>query len=75
MAPVTLWNVYFVVELIVAAALIAGLVWVYRRVTRRYRDQRKRLNAHRSCRGLSGAPDHSGPCSKIGSRMAATRAI
>jgi hypothetical protein len=25
MAPVTLWNVYFVVELIVAAALIAGL--------------------------------------------------
>jgi hypothetical protein len=48
MAPVTLWNVYFVVELIVGAALIAGLVWAYRRVTRRYREQRKQLNTNRS---------------------------
>ena len=48
MAPVTLWNVYFVVELIVLSALIAGLVWACRRVTRRYREQRKQPNIDRS---------------------------
>lgn len=47
MRPVTLWNLLFVVELIVAAAAIAVIVWAYRRFTRRYREQRAQLNADR----------------------------
>ena len=47
MGPVTLWNLLFVVELIVAAAAIAAIVWGYRRFTRRYREQRAQLNADR----------------------------
>jgi membrane protein implicated in regulation of membrane protease activity len=45
MGPVTLWNLLFVVGVIIIAALVAGLVWAYRRFTRRYREQRKQLNA------------------------------
>ena len=48
MGPVTVWNLLFVVELIVVAAVVVALVWAYRRFTRRYREQRKQLNATRS---------------------------
>jgi len=44
MGPVTLWNLLFVVGVIIIAALVVGLVWAYRRFTRRYREQRKQLN-------------------------------
>jgi membrane protein implicated in regulation of membrane protease activity len=48
MGSVTLWNLLFVVELLVAAALVVVIVWAYRRFTRRYREQREQLNTDRS---------------------------
>lgn len=48
MGPVTLWNLLFVLELVVLAAIVVGIVWAYRRFTRRYREQRKQLNTNRS---------------------------
>ena len=48
MGTLTLWNLLFVVELIVVAAVIVGVVWAYRRFTRRYREQREQMNANRS---------------------------
>lgn len=48
MGPVTLWNLLFVAELLVGAALVALIVWAYLRFTRRYRQQRKQLNTNRS---------------------------
>ncbi len=47
MGPVMLWNLFFVIGVVIIAALVAALVWAYRRFTRRYREQRKQLNAGR----------------------------
>lgn len=44
----TLWNLLVVVELILTAVLMTGLIWVYRSFTRRYRDQRKPPTTDRS---------------------------
>lgn len=47
MGTVTLWNLLFVLEVVVFVAIVLGIVWAYRRFTRRYREQRK-LNTNRS---------------------------
>ena len=48
MGSVTLWNLLFVVEVLLAAAAIALVVWAYLWFTRRYRPERKQPHTDRS---------------------------